>query len=200
MYQLFDTRFVVGVGSLYLALCNDAADGHGFVSHEEAEASDGATFHLVVGDALSLIAEVGDEVVDLFDRQIAAEYTTLRAIETVGSNGATTHHVVTCYAVDKFGISRYHVWACRFGRIVDEIHERVLKAEVSYLVTTFIESQNLDSLQIVLFCTSGGSPAAPSMEALRRTYPNLRFEDALLLNNIDADGLISPDTTALEAQ
>jgi hypothetical protein len=38
------------------------------------------------------------------------------------------------------------------------------------------------------------------MEALRRTYPNLRFEDALLLNNIDADGLISPDTTALEAQ
>lgn len=68
------------------------------------------------------------------------------------------------------------------------------------IINTFIESQNLDSLQIVLFCTSGGSPAAPSMEALRRTYPNLRFEDALLLNNIDADGLISPDTTALEAQ
>lgn len=68
------------------------------------------------------------------------------------------------------------------------------------IINTFIESQNLDSLQIVLFCTSGGSSAAPSMEALRRTYPNLRFEDALLLNNIDADGLISPDTTALEAQ
>lgn len=68
------------------------------------------------------------------------------------------------------------------------------------IINTFIESQNLDSLQIVLFCTSGGSPAAPSMEALRRTYPKLRFEDALLLNNIDADGLISPDTTALEAQ
>ena len=68
------------------------------------------------------------------------------------------------------------------------------------IINTFIESQNLDSLQIVLFCTSGGSPAAPSMEALRRTYPNIRFEDALLLNNIDADGLISPDTTALEAQ
>lgn len=68
------------------------------------------------------------------------------------------------------------------------------------IINTFIESQNLDSLQIVLFCTSGGSPAAPSMEALRRTYPNLRLEDALLLNNIDADGLISPDTTALEAQ
>ncbi len=61
------------------------------------------------------------------------------------------------------------------------------------IINTFIESQNLDSLQIVLFCTSGGSPAEPSLEALRRTYPNLRFDEAILLNNVAEDGLVETE-------
>lgn len=61
------------------------------------------------------------------------------------------------------------------------------------IINTFIESQNLDSLQIVLFCTSGGSPAEPSLDALRRTYPNLRFDEAILLNNVAEDGLVETE-------
>lgn len=142
MYQLFDTRFVVGVGCLDLALCDDAADGHGLVSHQQAEACDDTTFHLVVGDALSLVAEVGDAIVDVLDCNVATKYATLRPIEAVGSDGAATHHVVACDAVDQFRVSSDYVWACRLGRIVDEFHECVLEAEVSNLIAAFVESQD----------------------------------------------------------
>lgn len=63
------------------------------------------------------------------------------------------------------------------------------------IINTFIESQKLDSVQIVLFCTSGGSPAEPTMEALKKTYPNLRFDEAILLNNVADDGIVETEET-----
>lgn len=61
------------------------------------------------------------------------------------------------------------------------------------IIQTFIESQNLDSVQIVPFCTSGGSPVEPSVEALRKAYPHLKWEDGILLNNVADDGIVESE-------
>ena len=58
------------------------------------------------------------------------------------------------------------------------------------IINTFIEQAQFDkdSVIIVPFATSGGSPVEPSVEALRATYPDLRWEEGILLNNIDDNG------------
>ena len=57
------------------------------------------------------------------------------------------------------------------------------------IINTFIEKAEIaDSVQLLPFATSGGSPLEPSAEALKATYPNLRWEEGILLNNIDDNG------------
>ena len=58
------------------------------------------------------------------------------------------------------------------------------------IINTFIEQAQFDkdSVIIVPFATSGGSPVEPSVDALRATYPDLRWEEGILLNNIDDNG------------
>lgn len=78
---------------------------------------------------------------------------------------------------------------------------RVSKYELVYLgypiwwgvapriINSFIESQQWDSVRVIPFATSGGSPVEPSVEALRKSYPEIRIEDGILLNNVREDGL-----------
>lgn len=68
------------------------------------------------------------------------------------------------------------------------------------VVNTFLEKYDLKGIEIIPFCTSGGSPIEPSVEALRKQYPDYHFQDGLLLNNVGEDGLIAPeeDTVAPE--
>ena len=62
------------------------------------------------------------------------------------------------------------------------------------IINTFIEAAHIaDSVQIIPFATSGGSPIEPSVEALKATYPTLRWEEGLLLNNIDDYGYRIPE-------
>ncbi len=61
------------------------------------------------------------------------------------------------------------------------------------VINTFLEKYDLKGKEIIPFCTSGGSPVEPSVEALRKQYPDYHFQDGLLLNNIGEDGLIAPD-------
>lgn len=50
------------------------------------------------------------------------------------------------------------------------------------LINTFIEAHELDGKILIPFATSGGSPIAPTVEALREQYPHLDFHDGRLLN------------------
>ncbi len=62
------------------------------------------------------------------------------------------------------------------------------------IINSFIEAANIGKdVQIVPFATSGGSPVEPSVEALRATYPNQKWEDGILLNNIDDAGYHIPE-------
>ena len=61
--------------------------------------------------------------------------------------------------------------------------------EAPRIINSFIESQQWDSVRVIPFATSGGSPVEPSVEALRKTYPEMLIEDGLLLNNVQDDGL-----------
>ena len=56
------------------------------------------------------------------------------------------------------------------------------------IIDTFLEAHDFSGKTIVPFATSGGSPVEPSVDALRATYPDLRWEEGILLNNIDDNG------------
>ena len=99
LYELFDAWLIVGVSGFYLSLCDNAADGHGFMSHVQSESGDARTLHLVVRDALSLISKIGNAFIDIGYGNVDTEYASLRAIEAVGCDGASTHHIVSGYAV-----------------------------------------------------------------------------------------------------
>ncbi|MBQ7182314.1 MAG: flavodoxin [Bacteroidaceae bacterium] len=64
------------------------------------------------------------------------------------------------------------------------------------IINTFLEKYDLKGKEIIPFCTSGGSPVEPSVEALRRQYPDYHFQEGLLLNNVGEDGLIAPEEPA----
>ena len=50
------------------------------------------------------------------------------------------------------------------------------------IINTFIESYNLKGKTLVPFATSGGSGISNSVRELKRTYPNLEWQDGKLLN------------------
>ncbi len=58
--------------------------------------------------------------------------------------------------------------------------------EAPRAVNTFIESHSLQGKRVVPFATSGGSTIANSVRTLKRTYPEIRWNDGKLLNNADA--------------
>lgn len=51
------------------------------------------------------------------------------------------------------------------------------------VINTFIERHNLKGKQIKTFATSGSSAIGHSVAELKRTYPNLRFGEGLLMNS-----------------
>ena len=50
------------------------------------------------------------------------------------------------------------------------------------IINTFIESHNLKGKTLIPFATSGGSGITGSVNALRKTYPDLKWQDGKLLN------------------
>lgn len=52
------------------------------------------------------------------------------------------------------------------------------------VVNTFIESVSLEGKTVIPFATSGGSSINGSVSALRRSYPNIRWQDGRLLNGM----------------
>lgn len=54
-------------------------------------------------------------------------------------------------------------------------------------VNTFIERHDLSGKVIIPFATSGGSTIANSVNQLRKTYPNLDWQNGKLLNGATAD-------------
>ncbi len=52
-----------------------------------------------------------------------------------------------------------------------------------HIINTFIESNDLSGKTIIPFATSGGSSIKGSVKAFREDYPNLNFNDGMLLNN-----------------
>lgn len=52
------------------------------------------------------------------------------------------------------------------------------------VVNTFIESVSLEGKTVIPFATSGGSSISGSVSALRRSYPNIRWQDGRLLNGM----------------
>ena len=50
------------------------------------------------------------------------------------------------------------------------------------IINTFIESHNLTGKMLVPFATSGGSGISNSVKELRKTYPDLKWQDGKILN------------------
>ena len=50
------------------------------------------------------------------------------------------------------------------------------------IINTFIDENNLEGKKVYCFATSGGSPIGPCVEALKKQYPNIDWQEGKLLN------------------
>ncbi len=59
------------------------------------------------------------------------------------------------------------------------------------IINTFVESHNLKGKRLIPFATSGSSEIDNSVNTLKKTYPDLGWEEGRLLNNITPEALQS---------
>ena len=57
------------------------------------------------------------------------------------------------------------------------------------IINTFIDENNLDGKKVYCFATSGGSPIGPCVEALKKQYPDIDWQEGKLLNNASKETL-----------
>ena len=57
------------------------------------------------------------------------------------------------------------------------------------IINTFIDENNLDSKKVYCFATSGGSPIDPCVDALKKQYPEIDWQDGKLLNQASKETL-----------
>ena len=50
------------------------------------------------------------------------------------------------------------------------------------IINTFIDENNLQGKKVYCFATSGGSPIGPCVEALKKQYPDIEWQEGKLLN------------------
>ena len=57
------------------------------------------------------------------------------------------------------------------------------------IINTFIDENNLDGKKVYCFATSGGSPIEPCVDALKKQYPGIDWQQGKLLNNATEETL-----------
>ena len=57
------------------------------------------------------------------------------------------------------------------------------------IINTFIDENNLDGKKVYCFATSGGSPIAPCVDALKKQYPDIDWQEGKLLNHASKETL-----------
>ena len=57
------------------------------------------------------------------------------------------------------------------------------------IINTFIDENNLDGKKVYCFATSGGSPIAPCVDALKKQYPDINWQEGKLLNHASKETL-----------
>ena len=57
------------------------------------------------------------------------------------------------------------------------------------IINTFIDENNLDGKKVYCFATSGGSPIGPCVEALKKQYPDIDWQEGQLLNHATKETL-----------
>ena len=57
------------------------------------------------------------------------------------------------------------------------------------IINTFIDENNLDGKKVYCFATSGGSPIAPCVDALKKQYPDIDWQEGTLLNGATEETL-----------
>lgn len=57
------------------------------------------------------------------------------------------------------------------------------------IINTFIEENNLEGKRVYCFATSGGSPITPCVDALKKQYPDINWQEGKLLNHASIETL-----------
>ena len=57
------------------------------------------------------------------------------------------------------------------------------------IINTFIDENNLDGKKVYCFATSGGSPIDPCVDALKKQYPEIDWQEGKLLNHASKETL-----------
>ncbi|MCH5326793.1 MAG: flavodoxin, partial [Duncaniella sp.] len=54
---------------------------------------------------------------------------------------------------------------------------------------TFIDENNLEGKKVYCFATSGSSPIGPCVDALKKQYPDINWQEGKLLNHASKETL-----------
>ena len=57
------------------------------------------------------------------------------------------------------------------------------------IINTFIDENNLNGKKVYCFATSGGSPIGPCVDALKKQYPDIKWQEGKLLNHASKETL-----------
>ena len=57
------------------------------------------------------------------------------------------------------------------------------------IINTFIDENNLNGKKVYCFATSGGSPIGPCVDALKKQYPDINWQEGKLLNHASKETL-----------
>ena len=57
------------------------------------------------------------------------------------------------------------------------------------IINTFIDENNLEGKKVYCFATSGGSPITPCVDALKKQYPDIDWQEGKLLNHASKETL-----------
>ena len=107
----------------------------------ECESCNARTLHLVIGDALSFVAEIGYFLIDIFHSEPHTQYASLWTVETIRCDSTTAHHIIAGDTLHQFRVRCHHIRNGSLGGITNKINECLLKTHIGYLISIFVESQ-----------------------------------------------------------
>ena len=113
-------HLVIDVGGMGHTIGDNMANGDGLVTKHACKACKGSRLHLIVSDAIALVIEFPDALVDERRGNGKAQYASLWAIESDCRNGDTCYHIIAGNAGCEILVGMYHVGIGSFLRITDK--------------------------------------------------------------------------------
>ena len=100
------------------------------MTHMKCQTGDTRTFHLIIGDTLTLVTESGNLLIDIRHGHWDTQYTSLRTIESVRCDRITARHIIARNLIHQIRIRSHHIRHSGLLGIAHKINKSLLKLKV----------------------------------------------------------------------